>query len=260
MIYSLKNNVWTGCLGEFVCSIYGLQKYLENSNLKDSFDIQSDKVIFQSKFNDFFNEIFDQSVESEQIVIPSISVGGWNASLQKKMLDNSLIDHDFFRLVCSSLILNSKIEDQINDFCTLNNITKNTLGVHLRTTDMNCYANHSDYGIYHYEDFLNLIDENERNYENIFVCSDNHNSILRLKKKYGDRVKHFSGFWRGEHEESDVYSQQQKRLKDTSRCTEPFIECLALSRCGCLINRLSSLSYVAYMFADRDMNTICLGE
>ena len=74
-----------------------------------------------------------------------------------------------------------------SDFAAKNFVSGKTLGVHMRLTDMNrC---HQNYGNVFFEDYKAKIDQilGKHQIDKIFVASDNHESIDKLKKVYSNK-------------------------------------------------------------------------
>jgi hypothetical protein len=155
----------------------------------------------------------------------------------------------FFR---EGLRIKQHILDRASKFCYLNNITKDTLGVHLRLTDMIHYGlairrqipsgnevDMKNYILGQYVDELNKIvkDFPEKRF---FVCSDDPKAENRLKDLFGDKIITFDksqyvekfhpteGWDRRDTTGEDLCSYNVSRSKDS--VIEALIDCLILSR------------------------------
>jgi len=99
-------------------------------------------------------------------------------------------------------------------------------------------------------DFLNAIKENKGPNTKIFVASDNNESIIKLKKEFGDDLYFADQFIRGESETEDTSIIVGNNFKDKKIWIEAFLEMLLLSKCGTLICRSSSLSNTSIIYSD----------
>lgn len=132
----------------------------------------------------------------------------------------------------------------------------NTLGVHLRLTDMN--TDHGEkYGFNTFEDYIEEI-EKIKNCDNIFVASDNKESIRKLVNIYGNKIKYVPGMIRVSKERTGHKKLKQFRannLNSKQAWEEAFIECLLLASCKYMIYRPSNVCNAAMVFSNTLKNT-----
>jgi len=137
----------------------------------------------------------------------------------------------------------NKVEYYQNKF----NIDENTVGVHIRLTDMNIYHG-SDYGIVSFEDFKSHLKPNVK----YFVASDNYESLKKLKELFGDNVNYVDDLIRAEFENDDttlMFLNNPVVFKNKQFWFESFLEMILLSKCNSLICRTSDLSNVAVIYS-----------
>ena len=150
----------------------------------------------------------------------------------------------------------------VNTFAQDNNINENTLGVHIRMSDMNAWHG-SQFGYVYIEDYIREIDAllDRGTIHNIFVASDNKETLYKLKKHYKDII-YYPDVARtnNEHEEGDEPSLRVKgyeRMTGMCNFYTPFIDMLLLTKCGYFIGRkYSNFSIAAIMLGDMKYNNI----
>jgi hypothetical protein len=124
-------------------------------------------------------------------------------------------------------------------------IDENTIGVHLRLTDMN--KQHPQYGIVNYEHYEEAIEAIITPDSNLFLASDNKESIDKFIEVYGDRVSYIPDLMRSETEEDHGHTAWQlDNMSDKNLWLESFLEMLFLSKCHTLVQRVSTLAEAAY--------------
>ena len=152
----------------------------------------------------------------------------------------------------------------VNDFIDDNDIGKNTLGVHVRMSDMNAW--HGDqFGFIYYEDYTREIDtvlKNNPNVDKIFISSDNEETLGNLMKRYeGVAVCHENiSRTPNEHDEGDEDELRVKgfeRLSGEFNFYTPFVDMLTLTKCGYFIGRkFSNFSCAAIMLGEMKFKNI----
>lgn len=146
--------------------------------------------------------------------------------------------------------MNELIEKNLKDL----NIDKSTLGVHVRLTDMNI-THARDYGIASIDDYIKAI--NDLNHKgNIFVASDNDESLIKLKKEFGDKILYIDNMIRGKTEIEHVTQLHLDNVKGKDIWLEAFLDMILLSKCGTLICRSSNLANASIIHADNDYKII----
>lgn len=148
--------------------------------------------------------------------------------------------------------LNSLLEDSIKRL----NISKDTLGVHVRLTDMNT-THGSQYGIGTTKQYIETI-RGLTPKHNIFVASDNNESLIKLKKEFGNKIASIDDCIRADAEDSYAISLWLDGNNFKQLWIEAFLDMLLLSKCGTIVCRTSNLSNTSILYADDDVNVIRL--
>jgi hypothetical protein len=154
--------------------------------------------------------------------------------------------------------INPSILNQVNYYKDLFNINENTLGVHLRLTDMNNF--HGDiFGVFTTEDYISKIDEflnQHKNINNVFLASDNILSINKLENYYknkGIAISYVKDVDFRDNKEVCNYPHyvvNKINEENTDYHVNVFIEMLVLSKCAYLIHRTSDFSNAAIIYSD----------
>lgn len=159
-----------------------------------------------------------------------------------------------FKKVLRKLTIQPEIHSAVDQYTSENNIGSDVLGVHVRLTTMNL-MHHDLYQQVAIEDYMRIIDRElkARSYRKIFVAADNHESIIKLKQRYGDMILHQDDMIRYPGE---TFAKFEDSLPEYEWFfmkrfwQESFRECMILSRCGALICRESNFSNMAIVFSD----------
>ena len=147
------------------------------------------------------------------------------------------------RFIASKIKIKDSIIKRINP-----EINESTLGVHIRLTDMN--VKHKQYGKSTFDDYKNKIEEIIKPGQKLFVCSDNTESIEKLKKHFDVIYNDVGNRHSKEIEEDKKYSIFLRKNADKKWLWEDsFIEALSLARCGSIIYRISNLNNASVIFS-----------
>lgn len=229
-------------INEGVINIENLNKYkitIENNHVFINKNIFND--IFQ--YNDNINfKIYDN---------PSTFRSFNNANYYENLL---LLKH-----IVSKNLIKHYITDKVNYYKELFNITENTLGIHIRLTDMNSI--HPDLGILTTETYINAINKllnNNNNINNIFVASDNNISINKIKHYYINSnidINYICDSPRNEVEYCDnsnyiIDTFNSDSSEDRNNHVKIMIEMLVLSKCSYFIHRTSDFANFAIIYSD----------
>jgi hypothetical protein len=168
-------------------------------------------------------------------------------------IENSARYQDYKR-VLSKLTIRQEIYQMVNEFILANNITTKTLGVHFRLTTMNM-LHHDLYQQVTFENYLDAIKQefDRGKYENIFVASDNDESIAKLIEHFGNKVIYHKNFTRFDREKfADFFDciPEYEWFYHKTTWQEAFRDCMVLSRCGAMVCRESNFSNMAIVFSD----------
>lgn len=158
-----------------------------------------------------------------------------------------------YKRVLNKLRFRPELYFYADKYCKQNNINEQTLGVHVRLTTMNML--HWDlYQQITIDNYIKSIEHElmSGNYKNIFVSSDNDESIQKLRAVFGDKIIAHDNFIRYPTEKHKDFFDSipeydwfyQKRY-----WTETFNDCMVLARCGGLVCRESNFSNMAILFS-----------
>ena len=168
---------------------------------------------------------------------------------QKERIDVVVEEDKRFNILktyAQSLQINTNILDKVNALSHL--VPENTLGVHIRLTDMNII--HPKYGVFHYEDYLRKIKEYIEKFKitTVFVASDNWESIEKLKKDLtGVRITYLPDAVRVLTEKADNYQHQYDMFSDLNALEQTLIDVLLLSKSTYFIHRISNYANFALL-------------
>lgn len=174
-----------------------------------------------------------------------------------------LINHGELKVLrnkVSKLKIKSNILEVVEKYKKENNI-QNTLGVHIRQTDM--HALHPLYGKFEFDSYKRCIDShiaNNNNYDNIFVSVDNRESLQKMQNYYGKKIKFFNCKYIVDYEYSDNYHNQLINFCTPDFWIETFTNMLILSKTKHLIYRVSDYSNAAILFSDSIHSTTLVGK
>lgn len=160
---------------------------------------------------------------------------------------------DDYRAVIKKLPLRSDLMKFIENCCMQAGIGHRTLGVHVRLTTMN-YHGGNVYQELTLKDYIPVIERAwcQGHYDKIFIASDNHESIEKLHRHFGNIITSYPNFYRLPHE--DIYNEEQWAAEADWFFHEygwhqAFSECLTLAHCGALVCRESNLANMAVVFS-----------
>lgn len=202
-------------------------------------DINS--IYFESNNNG--NNLFDYVIE--QVELPNYDVV--LPVILHKHYTRLTEDEDlhFFKKIFNKIKFKDTVLNMLN-----NEIDRDTLGVHVRLTDMNTLHGDS-YGVRSFETYLNgLVSATDNKvFKNIFISSDNIESINKLKEKYD--IIFNSGISNRHDSESDegYYDYQIENLMSEKLWVDSFLDMLSLSMCGEMVMGVSSLSNVSIIIS-----------
>lgn len=191
--------------------------------------------------SDMFSSVLNQEILNPSITIKSDFLGTYTSTNTISNSNNLSAYKRFVNTLKFKESFMERVEKLTNDL----GIDENTVGVHLRLTDMNTL--HSDnYGVLGFQDYANHMKEDVQ----YFVASDNDESIGKLKSLFGDNVKSVPDFIRCENEVGDSMGLQLTNFRNHRFWEEAFIDMLLLSKCGKLIHRTSNLANAAIIHSN----------
>lgn len=187
------------------------------------------------------DSIIDQSYDPSYASVDCRFLDTYN---NKNRVEESK-EYEKLKRIASQLKYKPELSVLVDDYVYLLGIKDKTIGVHIRLCDMNI-AHGKDYGVLTFNDYLQAIQEElKSNNTNIFVASDNEESILKLKAIFGNRISYVPKLIRAKTEIEDSYVLQSDNFRSVRFWQEAFLEMLLLSKCSTLICRTSNVANMA---------------
>lgn len=157
-----------------------------------------------------------------------------------------------YKNTLAKIHIKNEIKNRVDRFCIQNNVGQKTLGVHIRMTTMLLHKNHKQIS---YDDYCTLIDAclSTGQYDNMYVASDNDESLDKLKTRYGKYIVCYENLIRMKYEiirDMSGWSWEYDMFYRKQFWQESFTECMTLSRCGAMICRDSNFSNMAVVFSN----------
>jgi hypothetical protein len=179
-----------------------------------------------------FDFVLEQEIKNEFFRLNCENLGTYD---KETPIEKSTNFNQYKELV-KKIKIKQNLLDKVDEYVKNLNIDENTIGVHLRLTDMNIH-HVKQYGVLSFENFISNMDTSK----NYFIASDNHESIQKLKEFFGDKIKYVPNMIRCEKETDDSTILQIDNFKNEQFWVEAFIEMLILAKCGKIICRTSNL-------------------
>jgi len=174
---------------------------------------------------------------------------------RNRIEDSSLFQS--YKNQAQKLIFTEDLNRLIHDHRNL--VFHNTIGVHIRLTDMNVL--HKIYGVYNIDHYLHLSESLLLKTDaNLFVASDNNESLYRFKSEFGERVGYVPNMLRCEYDNGNSTQLQYDHIHRKRFWLEAFLEMRLLSRCNTIVCRTSNLPNVAKIFSKKKQNYIWLPQ
>jgi hypothetical protein len=251
----VKLNINAG--GIFSKTMHGIQHIERNSfNVEDCYFNVVDPVAINEDGLNPFDYILDQTVREDYREYECGYMSSYNS---KNHANYGRVEEspEYTRLkeIASKLKYKEELLEIVSKYAK--EFTKDILGVHIRLSDMN-NIHGSDYGIFTFDDYVNLIQQETNLETKIFVASDNTESIKKLQNLFKDRILFVDGLIRGTTEDSDLSEIQINNIKNEAFWREAFLEMLLLSKCSKLICRTSSLANMAIISSNTIQKIIML--
>jgi len=211
------------------------------------------------KPKNFFNDIFvyDDNIHYEKIPVHYVDYTFYKANENKEKLE-------LLKTLVHKNELQPFILEKVNKYTDEFHITENTLGVHIRLTDMN-HIHGADYGSYNIESYISKIDdmlEKHKNIDHLFIASDNDISIGKMKKYYNDkiRISYIEDCTRNpeEHCTNSNFMIDNMNKNHSTYHIEVFTELLVLSKCSYFIHRISDFANFTIIYSDTFKDILCL--
>lgn len=221
------------------------QIYLNFDKLNDIdniyIDIDKDSYAYQKNMtNNPFDYVLDQKKIKPDFTLKAFPLMPYN---DHNLLYGTL-ELEKIKLICSKIKIKDIIINKINK-----EICENTLGVHVRLTDMLDY--HLDsHGGGSTDDYLKSISNILKNHKvkNIFVASDNIFSLEKIKENFKIIQNKVNNLNKTEFD-GDYFNYQIENIHKEDFWVDSFTDMLSLSKCGILLNKLSNLNNTSLFFS-----------
>lgn len=179
-----------------------------------------------------FDFVLDQKIQDISTTISCKNLGTYD---KKNPIEKS-VNFNIYKELIKNIKIKKNILNKVDEYIKNLNIDENTIGVHVRLTDMNIH-HEKQYGVLTFENFVsNMTTDN-----NYFIASDNHESIQKLNEIFGNNIKYVPEMIRCEKENDDSTILQIDNFKNEKFWVESFIEMLLLSKCNKIVCRTSNL-------------------
>ncbi len=239
-----------GIFSKFMIAVQSILHNVENINqIKNIYiDINRDKICtirnknitinpFDYVLEQNPNLVFDKIIDSE--ISHKKRYEKYGSQVYTDI--NKNLDLPKLKKICTKIKIKNNILNMVNS-----NIDKNTLGVHVRLTDMN--LTHKNFGVGTTQKYIETINKIKK-YNNIFIASDNINSIESIKKKFDIIYNNTSN--RCINENGYGYTEYlRNNSSEKNLWVDSFLEMLSLSKCGKLIYKVSNLNNVSVVFSN----------
>ena len=227
-----------GVFSKYMIAIESLSHV--NSNIENVYI----NVIDERTNNDIFDEIFNQTFDENYLNLNMVYPNNINNTENHHNLDK-------YKKIITKFSFKKELIEEIEGYQKSLCIDENTVGVHVRLTDMNIY-HLSDYGYSDFNSYLNRLNKTD----NYFVASDNEESLNKLIEIFGDKIKYVPNLIRTKNEKEDSLNLQLTNFKNKNFWKESFIEMMLLSKCGSLICRTSCLASASIIHSNTIKNII----
>lgn len=243
-----------GIFSTFIIAIQSILKQVNDLENINNIYIEFDKNIDNPRHyfhldNNVYNFVFDQSNDNiNSIIQGEVYPDHIYPNLAK--IDEDVLNK--MKFIVSKLKLKPAVTTKINP-----KIDKNTLGVHVRVTDMR--AGHPEYFLNERtkDTYISKIEEivsENANINKIFIASDNDDLLSELKKYFPNLISNdVSNRW---HTKDDIifppgYTEYQyQQMANEQFWIDSFVEMYSLSKCGYLLYSTSNLSHSSLFFSD----------
>ena len=188
-----------------------------------------------------FDYVLDQKKIKPDFVLKAFHQG---TSYNDHNLLYGTPDLEKLKLICSKIKIKDTIVNKINK-----EICEDTLGVHVRLTDM--LDHHIDlHGGGSTDEYLKCIADilKFNKVKNIFVASDNVFSLEKIKENFEIIHNQVNNINKTEFN-GNYLNYQIENIHKEDFWIDSFVDMLSLSKCGILLNKLSNLNNTALFFS-----------
>jgi len=236
------------------------------ASINDIYDL--DYQILNIGINELFekniNSVFFIHTNQTKLKIRQLAVNQQNLEIIKNCLEENIIYYNdmipFFKnneiiSMLSTLKIKKCILDKISSYCLQNNVDKNTIGIHLRRTDLGSKITDNKF-------VEKIIKDNLQ--KNVFICSDDKNTedlfqnqfpnvLVHKKTKYVEK-KNNNLEWLGKVTDDQGRTHNYNVNRPRESVLEAIIDLLILSRtsiCLGLVN--STFLNIAKLYSEIDI-------
>jgi hypothetical protein len=232
--------------GIFSILLLGLMAAMEYNNIseftiEDPYDVA--KYVSSFEYTNYINYT-PKNIYSDLLNIRNIKIK--NFDLGKEILKKLKLNQDLLK----------QLQNYVNNF----EIDNQTLGIHIRLTDMNFHHNYSRLTTDDYIKKTEFVLNENPSIKNIFIASDNHESIDELKKHFSnEKINFVENIFRSDVSILDNKKFMNKILFYLNHTNieikkkfiyDTFLDMLCLSKCGYLIYRISNVANFALLYSD----------
>jgi hypothetical protein len=203
------------------------------------------------KNKEMFDDFFSGSlINTEPHIL--LHTGSWKQLFLKSYETNY---ESNIKEILRMNVIHPSILNAVNHFVDSFGIDDRTLSVHVRLTDMNT-AHVDEYAYVSFDLYNTMINDILREnptIQNLFVCSDNEESIQKLIKIYGDQysIRSIPDGYRVPCETSDnmTFQMEGVNLYEDFH-VKLFIEMLTAAKCRYFLGRISDVSNFIFAYSD----------
>jgi len=148
------------------------------------------------------------------------------------------------RIICGKIKIKKNVKDKAIS------VGGDTLGVHIRLTDMNTH--HPNYGVANTEGYINKIENvlTSEYSKEIFVASDNVESLDKINDKFKTISNTTSNRSNEENKGHNYINYLRNVSANESLWVDSFVEMFSLSQCSEIIYRVSNLNNASVIFSN----------
>jgi hypothetical protein len=233
--YKINLGDYGGIYSKFMILLQYIEK--NNLNIDDCYlNITDCNFLNENNFNTLDYVLMQSFNESYEDITANFYV-----TYSKFNPIQESVEYNNLKNIIKGLQYKKKLLDLVEKYVKKFKINSNTIGVHIRLCDMNIYHK-EDFGYLGYDDFLTVILQELKKENNIFVASDNRESIEKLKKEFKNKLHYVPDILRGNFETEDTVNLQLNNIKSEKFWIDTFLDMILLSNCGTLIHRTSNLA------------------
>ena len=218
----IANNA--GIFAKVILIIQTIKQYCTNNNVSLS---EVSSIYLESTPNSIDN-LFDYVLEQEKFDSYDVVLQA-DYSIKTSIRMSESPDLKFLYYIFDKVKIKGSVLERVNP-----NINENTIGVHIRLTDMNT-LHKNEYGVRNFGQYLNKINSviKETENSNIFIASDNAESIVKLEGEYDIITNIISNRHNSEIDTGNQYNNFL-RLNHLSEnfWVDSFLDMLSLAKCG----------------------------